>query len=78
MISNKPNLRVLIIFSFATRHVTCLSHPFREKAPMRSHLLDQQNKTSLDKAGLPAVAVDKDNAKAQTWKVGFYRDMNFH
>jgi ATP-dependent helicase YprA (DUF1998 family) len=33
------------------------------------NLLGQQNKTSLDMAGLPAIAVNKDNANAQTWKV---------
>jgi ATP-dependent helicase YprA (DUF1998 family) len=37
------------------------------------NLLGQQNKTSLDKAGLSAIAVNKDNANAQTWKVVFYR-----
>ena len=33
------------------------------------NFLSQQNKTSLDKAGLPAISVNKDNANAQTWKV---------
>ena len=36
------------------------------------NLLGQQNKTSLDKAGLSAIAVNKDNANSQTWKVVFY------
>ena len=42
------------------------------------NLLGQQNKTSLDKAGLPAIAVNKDNANAQTWKVVSYWVMDFH
>ena len=44
------------------------------------NLLGQQNKTSLDKAGLPAIAVNKDNANSETWKVIFSRPdiIDFH